>query len=381
MASKRDYYEVLGVDKGASEAEIKKAYRKLAKQYHPDVNKAPEAEEKFKEVSEAYEVLTDPTKRANYDQYGHAGVDFGSGGFQWQDFSRFGDIEDLFSGGDFFGRNIFDLFFGSGMGGFQRRSGGATRGTDIRYDIELSLQEISEGTERKLNVSRYERCSDCNGTGSSSGKLSTCPVCKGRGQERRQQKTPFGYFSVVTNCSRCGGRGKVVDKPCNRCHGDGIEKVRKDIEVKIPAGIADGNHLRMRGEGNSGVFGGPRGDLYVVIHEKDHQFFTRHGDDLLCEVPITYTQAVLGTEIEVPTIKGKATLKIPGGTQSHTIFRLKGQGIPHLRGGGKGDQHVRVTIEVPKKLKKNQREIIEKLAEIEDKPGKSIIDRFKDAFT
>jgi molecular chaperone DnaJ len=380
MAEKRDYYEVLGVGRKASDGEIKKAYRRLAKKYHPDVNKAGDAEGKFKQVSEAYEVLTDAGKRAQYDQFGHRGVDFGGGGFQWQDFSHFGDIEDLFAGGDFFGRNIFDLFFGGGMGGdFARQRGGPPRGTDIRYDIDLRLGEVAEGVEKKIRVKRYERCSECRGTGSASGRLETCPVCRGSGQERKERRTPFGYFATVTTCGRCGGRGKVAKDACKVCAGDGIEKKTRDVEVKVPAGVNEGNHLRLKGEGNSGALGGPKGDLYVVIHEKEHPVFVRQGDDLLCEVPITFTQAALGAEIEIPTIKGRAKVKVPAGTQSHTIFRLRGQGIPRLRGGGRGDEHVRVVIDVPKRPSKKQREVLKQLAEVEDKPGKGFWDNVRDA--
>jgi molecular chaperone DnaJ len=378
MADKRDYYEVLGIKREAAEDEIKSAYRTLAKQYHPDVNKNPGAEERFKEISEAYEVLADKDKRAKYDQYGHAGVNFGGQGFEWQNFSHFGDIEDMFEGGDFFGRNIFDLFFGQGMGGRMRERGGAVRGTDIRYDIDLSLEEIASGVERKIRVTRYEACGECRGTGSRTGGFKTCPDCKGRGQVTRQQRTPFGYFASTSLCGRCDGRGKVVDDPCPVCKGEGIEKRGRDIDVTIPAGIAEGNHLRLRGEGNTGLFGGPKGDMYVVVHEKEHPVFTRRGDDLACEVRMTFTQAALGTELEVPTIKGTAKLKVPAGTQSHSVFRLRGEGLTRLR-GGKGDEHVRVIVEVPKKLNKRQRDILEQLSTVEDKPGGNIWDRIKDA--
>jgi len=377
MAEKRDYYDVLGLRKGASDDEIKRAYRELAKKYHPDVNKAPDAEEKFKELSEAYEVLVDPQKRANYDQFGHAAVNFGSGGFNWQDFSHFEDIEDLFSGSNFFGRNIFDIFFG-GQGGFQERRSGATRGTDMRYDIDISLEDVAKGRGRKINVSRYERCGECSGTGSNTGSLKTCPECSGRGQVMRQQRTPFGLFQTVTTCGRCAGRGRVAESPCQFCTGTGIQKKTRDIEVRIPAGIAEGNHLRLKGEGNSGAYGGPSGDLYVVVHEKEHPVFTREEDNLLAEIPITYTQAALGTEIEVPTIDGKAKLKIPAGTQPNTVFRLRNQGLPRLQ-GGRGDLHIRVQVEIPKKLNKKQRELIEQLSKIEDQPGGTIWDRIKDA--
>ncbi|MFH1055543.1 MAG: molecular chaperone DnaJ [Candidatus Altiarchaeota archaeon] len=382
MAEKRDYYEVLGVAKSASEDEIKSAYRKLAKQYHPDVNKSPEAEGKFKELSEAYEVLVDPAKKGNYDQYGHQGVNFsGGGGFQWQDFSHFGDIEDLFRGSDFFGHgSIFDMFF-SQERGFQGQEPREARGADMRYDIELSLEEIASGEEEKIHVTRYERCSQCRGTGSKTGGQKTCPECNGRGQQMRQQKTPFGVFQTVATCGRCRGRGKVVENPCPSCNGTGIERKSRDIDVKIPAGIAEGNHLRLKGEGNAGAYGGGSGDLYVVIHENEHPFFRREGDDLNCEVPVTFTQVALGAEIEVPTIRGKAKLKIPSGTQSHTVFRLRGQGLPSLQRSGAGDQNVRVTVEVPKKLSRQQRELVEQLAKIEDKPSGNLFDRIKRGFS
>jgi molecular chaperone DnaJ len=378
MAEKRDYYDVLDVQKGAGEEEIKKAYRSLAKQYHPDVNKSAGAEEKFKEISEAYEVLADKDKRAKYDQYGHAGVNFGGQGFDWQNFSHFSDIEDMFAGSDFFGRNIFDIFFGQGMGGYRQDRGGAIRGTDIRYDIDLTLEEIASGAEKKVRITRYEACGQCKGTGSRTGNLKTCAECKGRGQVTRQQRTPFGVFMSTMTCGRCGGRGKAAEDPCQGCKGSGVELKDRELEVQIPAGIGDGNHLRMRSEGNIGHYGGPKGDLYVVIHEMEHDVFTRHGDDLLCEATITFTQAALGAEIDVPTIGGNAKLKVPSGTQSQTVFRLRGQGLPRLRGGGKGDEHVRVLVEVPKKLNNRQRDLLEEYAKVEDKPGGNIWDRLKD---
>jgi len=380
MAEKRDYYDVLGVGRQASEDEIKSSYRRLAKKYHPDVNKAPDAEEKFKEVSEAYEVLADKDKRGKYDQFGHSGVNFGGQGFEWQNFSHFSDIEDMFSGQDFFGRNVFDLFFGQGMGR-QRERGGAIRGTDIRYDVEVSLEEIAEGVKKKLYVSREEPCHECKGTGSRSGSLKTCPDCRGRGQVTRQQRTPFGYLASTSVCGRCGGRGKVADDPCKNCGGEGLEKASRDIEVTVPAGVSEGSHLRLRGEGNSGEYGGPKGDLYVVIHEKDHPVFQREGDDIICRVTVTFTQAALGAEIEVPAITGKLTLKVPAGTQSHTIMRLRGQGIPRLQGSGRGDEHVQIIVEVPKKLNRRQKELVEEFAKVEDKPGGNIWDRIKGSFT
>jgi molecular chaperone DnaJ len=377
MSVKRDYYEVLGLSRDASEVDIKKAYRKLAKQYHPDVNKNPEAEEKFKEVSEAYEVLVDSRKRAQYDQFGHAGADFfGGGGFTWNDFSHFGDIEDLFMGGDFFGRNIFDLFFGGGFG--RTETGGRARGTDIRYDVEIPLKDAAFGTKTSVKVGRYERCGDCRGIGGSGEEK--CRVCHGTGQQRIQHRTPFGFMATIRTCGECKGRGVVIKDKCKKCGGDGLERVTRDIKVTIPGGVFEGSHLRLKGEGNAGAFGGASGDLYVVIHVAGDRFFERHGDDLLCEVPVTFTQAVLGTEIEVPTLDGSAKLKVPPGTQSHTVFRMRGLGVPHLRSSGRGDQHVRVVVHVPKRLSKEERRVVEELAEVEGKPGEGFFDRLRRGF-
>jgi molecular chaperone DnaJ len=373
MAEKRDYYEVLGVQKGASEEEVKKAYRKLAKQYHPDVNKAADAEAKFKEMSEAYEVLIDKDKRANYDQFGHQGVKFGQDGFNWQrDFTHFSDIEDLFGG------NIFDMFF-SGQGRRMHKPGDL-RGSDLRYDIDISLEDINDGTNKKINIIRQERCSSCNGSGSKTGKLIKCAGCNGSGQQVRSQRTPFGVFQSATTCGKCQGTGRMPEEPCQKCAAHGIEKKNMEIEVKIPAGISDGNHLRLRGEGNAGPYGGAKGDLYVVIHEEEHPYFQRHGDDLLFELPIKFTQAALGAELEVPTLTGKASLKIPEGAQNHTIFRLKNQGLPHLR-GGKGHLHVKINVEVPKSLSKKQRQILAEYAKIEPGVGGNLWEKFKGLFT
>jgi molecular chaperone DnaJ len=383
MDSKRDYYEVLGVPRDADEATIKRAYRNLAKQYHPDVNKSPDAEAKFKEVSEAYEVLVDGKKRANYDQYGHQGVNFGQGGFSWQDFSHYHDISDLFGGSDFFGQgNIFDLFFGGSRGGFSRRGDSALRGSDIRYDIELSLEEIASGVEKKIGIARFERCGKCNGTGSQTGKMKSCAQCNGRGQRVSQQRTPFGVFQTMTSCDGCAGRGKVAEKKCEPCNGAGVEKKSRDIEVKIPAGISHGSHLRLRGQGNAGPYGGPTGDMHVVVHEREHDFFERHGSDLLCDKSITFSQAALGTEVDIPRIGGgNVRLKIPAGTQSHMVFRMAGQGLPRLQGQGRGDMHVKVKVYIPKKMSSKQKELIKKLSEVEDKPGEGIFEKIKSAFT
>jgi len=379
MPEKRDYYDVLGVKKDAGVDDIKRAYRELAKRFHPDVNKSPDAEGKFKEISEAYEVLVDPQKRQRYDQYGQAGPEiFGGRGFTWQDFSHFGDIEDLFSGSNFFGRDVFDVFFGGGGGFGGGRPTGPSRGSDLRVDIELTLEEVASGAEKKITVQREERCGECKGTGAKgSGGMRTCPVCRGGGQQRVEKRTPFGYFATVTTCGRCGGRGKVVESPCPRCKGTGVESLRRDITVKIPAGVSAGNHLRLTGEGSAGEYGGGKGDLYVVIHVKPHDIFERHGDDLYLEVPITFSQAALGAEIEVPTLHGKAKLKTPAGTQSHTVFRLRGEGIPHLQGSGRGDEHVKAMIQTPKKLSGKQKELLEQLSKVEDNPQKGFFDRIR----
>ncbi len=348
--SKRDYYEVLGVDRQASPEEIKKAYRKLARKYHPDVNKAPDAEERFKEVKEAYDVLSDPEKRAQYDQFGH--VDPQTGGF-----GGFGGGE---AGGGFGGfDDIFDMFFGG------RRSNpqAPRRGADIEYPLTLEFQEAVFGARKTLDVLREESCATCHGTGAKPGsKLETCPVCRGTGQEETVQSTPFGRFINRRTCSRCHGRGKLVKQPCPTCHGRGRMRVTRKIQINIPAGVEDGSQLRMAGEGEAGVNGGPPGDLYILLRIKPHPFFSRDGYDIYCEVPITFVQAALGDEIEVPTLDGRVKLKIPAGTQSETYFRLRGKGVPRLRGHGQGDQHVKVIVKVPKQLTERQKQLLREFA-------------------
>jgi len=375
--AKRDYYEVLGIGKDATEREIKKAYRRLAKKYHPDVNKSPDAEDKFRELSEAYEILIDQEKRANYDRFGHAGAEsiFGRGGFRWSDFTHFSDIEDLFNR-DFFGRDIFDVFF-KGFRGEPRR--GPVKGNDLRYDLEISLEDAAFGLNTEIHVPRTEKCSTCNGTGAkSSTDIKTCPQCNGTGQEKRERRTPFGQFVSITTCSRCHGEGKIIERPCSECNGTGKIRRMRRISVKIPSGVDTGSRLRIVNEGDSGVRGGPPGDLYVVIHVLPHEFFRREGDDIYCEIPITFSQAVLGTEIEAPTLRSKARIKIPTGTQTGTIFRLRGEGIPRLHGSGRGDQNVKIKIVTPKKLNKRQRELFEELSEIEKmKEDEGFIGRFK----
>jgi len=350
--SKRDYYEVLGVSKNANEAELKKAYRKLARQYHPDVNpNNPEAEAKFKEINEAFEVLSSSEKRAQYDQFGHAGV--GNGGFQ---------------GGGFDGANfggfgaIFDMFFGGGFGmGGQSR--GPQKGSDLRYDMEISFAEAAFGLDTEIDIPRTEECSACHGSGAAPGTHpATCPKCHGTGQIQVQQNTAFGRFVNVRPCDRCQGEGKIVDTPCKECKGQGRVRKYRKIKVKIPGGVDNGSRLRISREGEAGTRGGPPGDLYVYIHVKPHEIFERHGQDIICEIPISFVQAALGAEMQVPTLDGKVALKIPEGTQSGTSFRLRGHGIPHLRGSGRGDQHVRVKVITPKKLNDRQKELLAEFA-------------------
>ncbi|HID02375.1 MAG TPA: molecular chaperone DnaJ [Desulfobacterales bacterium] len=375
MAAKRDYYKTLGVDKGVSKEEIKRAYRRLAKKYHPDLNKdnPKEAEERFKEVSEAYEVLSDPQKRANYDRFGHAGVDFGPGGFDWSQFTRFGDVEDIFGDlfKDFFGGNfgfsrtrgesIFEDLFE--RGGFTRTGGRygarAERGSDIRYDLEIDLEEAAKGMEKEISVFKEEDCPSCGGTGASSGGLETCSTCGGTGQIRKVQRQGFAQFISISTCPRCRGRGKVIKNPCENCGGSGKIKLNKRISVRIPPGVDTGNRLRIAGEGGAGERGGPPGDLYVVAHVREHEFFRREGSNLFCEVPVRFAQAVFGDEIEVRTIEGgKARMKMPAGTQSGTVFRMKNKGMPDLKGYGRGNMLVRVKVVTPSKLSKRQKELL-----------------------
>jgi len=363
LAQKRDYYEVLGVPRDATTEQIKSAYRRLAKKYHPDMNKdnPEEAEEKFKELSEAYEVLVDENKRANYDRYGFAGVqnNFSPGGFDWKDFTHFGDLNDIFGGGfsDFFGGgSIFDFFFDRG------RRRGPSRGSDLRYDLTVSFEEAAFGTEKEIEIYREENCQSCNGTGALGGTaLRTCPECGGRGQIRDVRTQGFSQFVSIHPCRRCGGTGRIIEKKCPDCGGTGVIRRSRKISVKIPAGVDDGSRLRLSGEGERGEMGGPPGDLYVVIHVKPHKIFERDGAEIYIEVPVSYPTLVLGGEIEVPTLKGKAKLKIPPGTESGTIFRLRGNGLPDLQRGGRGDQHVRVKVAVPRKVSGKEKELLEQL--------------------
>ena len=351
---KRDYYEVLGVDKSASDDEIKKAYRQLAKKYHPDLNKDnPEAAEKFKECSEAYEVLSDPEKKSRYDQFGHAGVDpnYGAGGgYGGAGFDGF-DVGDIFSS-----------FFGGGFGSSRRES--VRRGRDIHTEVTLTFEEAAFGKEVELQFGKVENCAECSGTGAKKGTSpKTCPNCNGKGQVRTVQNTPFGQFQSSRTCSRCGGKGTIIETPCPHCRGKG--KVRRNVTetIQIPAGIADGQMVRRPGGGDPSPNGGPSGDLLVEVTVKPHEFFIRQGNDVLCDIPISFVQAALGDKIEVPTLDGKVLQTIPEGTQTGDKFRLKGRGIPSTRGRGRGDHYVRVTVEVPKNLSKEQKEILKKFGE------------------
>ena len=362
----KDYYELLGVARNATDAELKKAFRGLALKLHPDRNPGnKESEEKFKEINEAYSVLSDPEKRANYDRFGTAeGAGAGYGGFAG---AGFGDIfEDIFS--DFFG--------GSFSG--QRRQRPA-RGSDLRYDLEITLEESAFGTEKKISIPRWESCSSCRGSGSKEGKQPVaCSSCKGTGQIRFQQ----GFFNVSKTCGTCRGSGTIITDPCTTCKGAGQIRQTRTISVKLPAGVDTGSRLRMSGEGDPGVHGGPPGDLYIVIDVEEHPVFLRKGNDLYYELGISYSQAVLGAELEVPAIDGTAKLKIPPGTPQGKAFHIKGRGIPRLGGHGKGDEIVVVTIEVPKHITPRQRELLEEFAEIaNEKASKTLRDKIKDMFS
>ncbi|MBR2639007.1 MAG: molecular chaperone DnaJ [Oscillospiraceae bacterium] len=384
MADKRDYYEVLGIQKGASDDEIKKAYRKMAKQYHPDLNPDDKtAEAKFKEVGEAYEVLSDKQKRARYDQFGHAGVDpsygAGTGGGRYQQYSTgdFGDFSDIFG----------DIFSGFGFGGSTRtrNPNGPIRGNDVQVRIQLSFMEAVKGCKKEIPVQRLERCAECSGTGAKAGTTpETCPECGGSGQVRVQQRSPFGVIQTVKACSRCGGKGKVINDPCKACNGMGRVRHNRKITVDIPAGIDNGQTFVVRGQGDEGTNGGPTGDLNVTVLVKEDPIFQREGFDIWVDVPVTYAQAVLGDEVVVPTIDGKVSYNIPEGTQPGTTFRLRNKGIQYVNNRGRGDQYVRVNIEVPTNLSNKQKDMLRDFdASTGDKnyaKRKSFFDKIKDAF-
>lgn len=358
-ATKEDYYDMLGVAREATADEIKKAYRKKAVQYHPDKNPGDaEAEERFKALSEAYEVLKDPEKRQLYDQYGHAAFEggrsraggAGAGGFH----DPFDIFREVFGGGGGGGGGIFESFFGGGGGG----GGSRGRGSDLRYDLEITLEEAFEGLEREISFRHHVTCEKCNGSGSEAGSgKTTCPTCKGARQVTMQQ----GFFTVRQPCPTCSGAGEVIEKQCTHCNGEGRVAEERKVKVKIPAGVDTGSKLRRRGDGEAGYRGGEAGDLYIIIHVKEHERYERHGDDLYMKLPIRYTLATLGGKTEVKTLDGRASLKIPSGTQSGQTFRVKGQGMPLIRGNGKGDLFVQVTVEVPKKLSREQKKLLEQL--------------------
>ncbi|NLJ45892.1 MAG: molecular chaperone DnaJ [Treponema sp.] len=366
--AKRDYYEVLGVPKNASKDEIKKAYRKMAIANHPDKNPGDKAaEERFKEATEAYEILGDDQKRAAYDQFGFAGVEGMGGGAGGQhDFSSvFRDFEDIFGFGDF--SNIFDSFFGGGRTGGMRSRSGVGKGQDLRYDLELSFEQAVFGTSVEISYARNDSCPTCKGSGASSGVgRKVCPQCQGSGQVRRSS----GFFSIASPCPACGGDGYIVENPCRDCAGTGLAKKRQKIKVTIPAGVDDGKRVQIPGQGDAGANGGPPGDLYVFIHVRPHEFFERDGYDLYCAVPITIAQAALGAEITVPTIEGKKiSIAVPAGVPHGKVLRIREEGVPHPGSNSRrGDMYVKVMIQVPAKLSKRGRELLEEFARIENDP-------------
>ncbi len=377
MPTPRDYYEILGLGRGASEADLKKAYRKLAMKHHPDRN--PDDDDsaaRFKEATEAYEVLSDDEKRRVYDQFGHDGLrgrGMGGGSMDAADF-----FESIFGGGG--GSGLGDLF--GGMFGGGGRRGGPTRGSHLRVQVTIPLSDAYAGTERTLTLRRREPCVACSGSGAKPGTSpETCGTCNGQGQVQQQQ----GFFMMRTACPACRGVGTVIKDPCAECTGSGRIPKQVELTVKIPAGIDDGAQLRLSGEGEPGTQDGPRGDLFVLVHIEPHELFERDGDDLYCEIPVTFSQVALGTELEVPSLQGHATLKVPAGTQSGRLFRLRGQGMPNLYGHGRGHLMVRIQVETPRKLNARQRELIEELVEHDDETGgnpsrKSFLDKVRDLF-
>ena len=361
--TKRDYYEILGINRNATKDDIKKAYRKLAMQYHPDRNPDDKvAEEKFKEAAEAYEILSHDDKRNNYDRFGHEGVrgsTFGTEGFSSVNdiFSHFSDI--------FGGSSIFDEFFGGSQRGRSRRRGGGTPGSDMRITLKLTLEEIATGMSKKIKIKKQVKCNECNGIGAKAGtSLKTCPVCNGAGEVKTVSRSVFGQFVNITACHNCNGEGQVIDSPCRNCSGDGRVQSEATINIEVPAGVQDGNYMTLRGEGNSGKRGGQSGDIIVVFQELPHEHFLRENDDIIYNLFVTFPQAALGSEIEVPTLNGKAILKIDSGTQPGKMLKMKGKGIRHLNYSGSGDQIVKINVAIPQKLNSKEKEIIKQLSEM-----------------
>ncbi|MFZ7121047.1 MAG: molecular chaperone DnaJ [Eubacteriaceae bacterium] len=380
--SKRDYYEILGVDKNASTDQIKSAYRKLAMKYHPDRNPGDsKAEENFKEVNEAYEVLSDEAKKSQYDRFGHAGMGNGAGGFGG--FSSGGGFEDIFS-------DIFDMFGGGGFSSSSRRTS-PQKGANLKVGINLSFEEAVFGIDKEIKINRNEECHVCNGKGSKNeSDVHTCDKCNGTGQVRVNQKTPFGMMQSVRTCDKCNGEGKIISDPCSNCGGRGIEKRVRKITVKIPAGVDNGSILPLRGEGEPGINGGPRGDLLLYLSVEEHQFFKRDNHNLYCDIPITFVQATLGDEVKIPSLDEKSKsikqikFPIPEGTQSNQSFRLKGKGVVNPNGYGRGDMYIKVKVEVPLNLNEEQKEILRKFADVTGgevhEQNKSFWDKVKDYF-
>jgi len=378
--AKKDFYEVLGLQKGASDEEIKKAFRKLAIKYHPDKNQGhKEAEEKFKEINEAYQVLSDPEKKARYDQYGDADAvggnygGYGAEGFDFSDFGGFGDI--------------FDSFFGGGGGGGRRKKGGPARGADLEYTVTLTFEEAVAGVEKEISITRNETCETCGGTGAKAGtQPKTCDKCGGTGQINVQRNTPLGSFMSVSTCDKCGGKGTIITDPCPECKGTGKIRKNRKITINIPAGVDTGNVIPMRGQGEDGTGGGPAGDLYVNIRVTPHKVFKRKGYDIFIDSHISFSKAALGIELKVPTIDGDVKYSVPPGTQPGTVFRLKGKGVPKVNGHGRGDQYVNIVVDIPKSVSAKQKDALlmymEASGEISEEDGskKSFIDKLKDSF-
>ncbi|NLD71569.1 MAG: molecular chaperone DnaJ [Chloroflexi bacterium] len=368
--TKRDYYEVLGLSRNAGKDDIRSAYRRLARQYHPDVNKEAEAEDRFKEINEAYQILNDDSKRAAYDRYGHAGLN--QSDFNGPGFGGFGDLGD-----------IFEDLFGFGMRTSTRQ--GPRRGADLRYDMEITFEEAVFGVEKDITITRMEACPHCRGSGAEPGTTPTrCPECNGSGQIRRAQQSIFGSFVNVTTCPRCNGRGEVVHTPCSECHGAQRVERPRTLSISIPAGVDDGNRIRLTGEGEAGTYGGPAGNLYVVLHVREHPFFQRRENDIILTMNINVAQAALGDEIVVPTLEDEHPLNIPAGTQTGTIFRLKGEGVPRVHGNGRGDELVIVNVAVPTALTAEQKRLFSELGaslgkEVSPQEDKSFLDRVRDA--